>query len=261
MPSTTYWKKGTEEPSGPGEFHPRPLTDPDVTVSGHPARATPRRPAGRPRTPPGSSRCRWARQRRASDPPPSLPGSYPQVLATTRWSAPYRYIGTFSLAGPPLGPFPLALPARFSRSARTPRLASCPLYAGRHLARHQAPARLLPGHTLDPGFDVIAVRSTRRRGFASAHLSSPHLTGVPAFSLTLTTGALDPSRSWRFGASPCRATPKGLPSSSVQPRDAQGTGHLFRSKCLNLWRPGNDSSAAAPGGVYRATKVALPTPR
>ena len=77
MPSTTYWKKGTEEPSGPGEFHPRPLTDPDVTVSGHPARATPRRPAGRPRTPTGSSRCRLARRRRAGDPPPSLPGSYP----------------------------------------------------------------------------------------------------------------------------------------------------------------------------------------
>ena len=65
------------KPSGPGEFHPRPLTDPDVTVSGHPARATPRRPAGRPRTPTGSSRCRLARRRRAGDPPPSLPGSYP----------------------------------------------------------------------------------------------------------------------------------------------------------------------------------------
>ena len=120
----------------------------------------------------------------------------------------------------------MASPARFSRSARKPRLESCPLYAGRHLASQQAPARLLPGHTLDPGFGVIAVLSTRRRGFAYAHLSSPHLTGAPAFSMTLTTGAFDPSRSWRFGASPCRATPKGRPSSSVQLRDAQGTGHL-----------------------------------
>jgi hypothetical protein len=152
----------------------------------------------------------------------------PQFLATTRWSAPHRYIGTFGLAGPPLGPFPLASPARVSRSARQPRLESCPLYAGRHLARHQAPARLLPGHPLAPGFGVVAVLSTRRQGFAYAHLSSPHLTGAPAFSMTLTPGALDPSRSWRFGASPCRATPKGLPSSSVQPRDAQGTRHLPR---------------------------------
>ena len=30
-------------PSRPGEFHPEPLTDPDVTLSRHPARATERR--------------------------------------------------------------------------------------------------------------------------------------------------------------------------------------------------------------------------
>src|SRR6516225_1528773 len=31
-------------PSRPGEFHPEPLTDPDVILSHHPARATERRP-------------------------------------------------------------------------------------------------------------------------------------------------------------------------------------------------------------------------
>src|SRR5713101_4398360 len=30
-------------PSRPGEFHPEPLTDPDLTLSRHPARATTRR--------------------------------------------------------------------------------------------------------------------------------------------------------------------------------------------------------------------------
>ena len=30
-------------PSGPGEFHPEPLTDPDLILSHHPARATARR--------------------------------------------------------------------------------------------------------------------------------------------------------------------------------------------------------------------------
>ena len=30
-------------PSRPGEFHPEPLTDPDLTLSRHPARATNRR--------------------------------------------------------------------------------------------------------------------------------------------------------------------------------------------------------------------------
>jgi hypothetical protein len=165
-------------------------------------------------------------------PTPFAPWALPQLHATTRWSAPHQCIGTFGLAGPPLEPFPLAAPARFSRSARKPRLESCPLYAGRHRASHQAPARLLPGQTCDPGFGVIAVLSTRPRGFAGAPRSSPHLTGAPAFSLTLPTGAFDPSRSWRFGASPWRAAPKGLPSSSVQPRDAEGTGHHSSRNCL-----------------------------
>jgi hypothetical protein len=31
-------------PSRPGEFHPEPLTDPDMKLSPHPARATPRKP-------------------------------------------------------------------------------------------------------------------------------------------------------------------------------------------------------------------------
>ena len=31
---------GVTTPSGPGEFHPEPLTDPDVNLSIHPARAT-----------------------------------------------------------------------------------------------------------------------------------------------------------------------------------------------------------------------------
>jgi hypothetical protein len=33
----------TRMPSGPGEFHPEPLTEPDLTLSRHPARATARR--------------------------------------------------------------------------------------------------------------------------------------------------------------------------------------------------------------------------
>ena len=32
-------------PSRPGEFHPEPLTDPDVNLSIHPARATPKKAA------------------------------------------------------------------------------------------------------------------------------------------------------------------------------------------------------------------------
>ena len=151
------------KPSGPGEFHPRPLTDPDVTVSGHPARATHRRlppsadPVGLLPLPvgPGGS-VEW--------PAPLAPRALPRVHATTAQSATPRCIGTCGLAGPPLGPFPFASPGRFSRAARKPRRESCPLYAGRHLASQPAPARLLPGRPFDPGFDVIAVLSTRPPG-------------------------------------------------------------------------------------------------
>src|SRR5215472_13628905 len=57
------WSVPTLLPSRPGEFHPEPLTDPDLTLSRHPARATARRP------PPSvgnwsSSCCQLARSQR-----------------------------------------------------------------------------------------------------------------------------------------------------------------------------------------------------
>jgi len=57
-------------PSRPGEFHPEPLTDPDLILSHHPARATARRlpPSAEPS---GSS---WHRQ---------------LAQAQRRWPAPF----------------------------------------------------------------------------------------------------------------------------------------------------------------------------
>src|SRR5260370_20501676 len=70
----------TKMPSRPGEFHPEPLTDPDLTLSRHPARAT--------------------RLTRANGDglPPSLHEHYTRFIATARQSAPLRRIGTFGLA-------------------------------------------------------------------------------------------------------------------------------------------------------------------
>jgi hypothetical protein len=45
-PLNRHWQAfrgGLLRPSRPGEFHPEPLTDPDLTLSRHPARATARR--------------------------------------------------------------------------------------------------------------------------------------------------------------------------------------------------------------------------
>ncbi len=72
-------------PSRPGEFHPEPLTDPDVRLSPHPARATQRRLT------PSSARVGFLRSpvdptKAVSDPPPSLHGHYP--ASSLLWGGP-----------------------------------------------------------------------------------------------------------------------------------------------------------------------------
>src|SRR6266702_6566105 len=88
-------------PSRPGEFHPEPLTDPDLTLSRHPARAIARRlpPSLGHRVPPGVgwtqhqlTRAKWRW------PAPFAPRALPRFITTTKQSAPSRRIGTFSLA-------------------------------------------------------------------------------------------------------------------------------------------------------------------
>ena len=84
-------------PSRPGEFHPEPLTDPDVILSHHPARATARRlppSVENFKAPPVAG---WLAPN-VGDLPPSLHDHYSRFLATTEESAPLRRIGTFGLA-------------------------------------------------------------------------------------------------------------------------------------------------------------------
>src|SRR5262249_56729771 len=67
---------------------------------------------------------------------------------------------------------------------------------------------------LDHGFDVVPTLSTRHQWFPCGRFSDPYLTrSCRAFSETLTTGALDPSRSRWFGACFRRPAPRDLPSS------------------------------------------------
>ncbi len=84
-------------PSRPGEFHPEPLTDPDVILSHHPAHAITRR------LPPsdeqeGSSRHNRLAKFNRDDLPPSLQHRYIAFITTTKQSVPLRRIGTFGLA-------------------------------------------------------------------------------------------------------------------------------------------------------------------
>ena len=102
-------------PSRPGEFHPEPLTDTDVILSHHPARATERRP-------PPSVKKRGL----FLLPVGPLPTSVTCPLRSTGitplpcYYGAVRRIGTFGLAGSLLVPFPLASLDRFSSSVREP---------------------------------------------------------------------------------------------------------------------------------------------
>src|SRR5215831_14560596 len=91
----------TRLPSRPGEFHPEPLTEPDLSLSTYPARATARRlpPSIEHRVPSGVgwtqhqlTRAKWRW------PAPFAPRALPRFITTTKQSAPSRRIGTFSLA-------------------------------------------------------------------------------------------------------------------------------------------------------------------
>src|SRR3984893_5471807 len=78
------------KPSRPGEFHPEPLTEPDLTLSRHPARATERRlpPSIEHRGPPVAG---WP-EPNGDDPRHSLHGHYPaSSLQRNRLSAAARF--------------------------------------------------------------------------------------------------------------------------------------------------------------------------
>ena len=85
--------------SSPGEFHPQALTDPDVTVSRHPALIIP--------SPSPANLAFIARLLpslvdqaiRPDDPTPSLHLHYRDFNTTTSWSAPVLRIGTLTLVG------------------------------------------------------------------------------------------------------------------------------------------------------------------
>ena len=86
------------ESSSPGEFHPQALTEPDVTVSRHPALIIPSQL---------SETCFTAwllpllvdQKVKLDDPTPSLHLHYRDFYTTTSWSVPVPCIGTLTLMG------------------------------------------------------------------------------------------------------------------------------------------------------------------
>jgi len=137
-------------PSRPEEFHPEPLTDPDLTLSRHPARAIARRlpPSIEYQVPPVAG---WP-DLKGDDLLPSLRGHYTRFNTTTEQSAPDRCIGTFGLTGSPLAPFPFTSPTRFSSSVQEPGLESRPLYTGHHMDSNAGILHADPGAVVQPRF-------------------------------------------------------------------------------------------------------------
>src|SRR5512135_3430514 len=199
------------ESSSPGEFHPQALTEPDGSLSTHPALITRPMAASSRQVPPN---CLVDLTIRLGDWAPSLYAHYRHFNATTSPSAPVPRFGTLALVGPPLGLLPSHRGDRFPGSMFEPESDSRHLHAGRHAGGMRISPALIPEQRLNPGLDVVPTLSTRHQWFPCGRLSDSHLTrSRRAFSLTLTTGALDPSRSRWFGACLRRPAPRGLPSS------------------------------------------------
>jgi hypothetical protein len=152
--NVTDGPNSTLVPSRPREFHPEPLTEPDLILSHHPARAIARRlpPSVEPS---GSS---WF------DPvgPNSTAMTHP-LGSTSITLASSLLQGSPSLTGAsvfsasrlePLVPFPLASPARFSRSAQEPGRASRRLHAGCRSGSLRTSPELIPEDGSASGFDI-----------------------------------------------------------------------------------------------------------
>src|ERR1700687_5346650 len=141
-------------PSRPGEFHPESLTEPDLILSHHPARAIARR------LPPsaessGSSRILPSWPMLTGNAPPPLRRGHSPASSLLRGSPPLSGASVLSASRlEPLVLFPLASPVRFSRSVRQPGRASRCLHAGCRSVGLRTSTELIPEEGSPPGFDI-----------------------------------------------------------------------------------------------------------
>jgi len=117
-------------------------------------------------------------------PAPSLHPRYRGFITTTNRSASTPRVGTQHLAvsatwcsssyhPKPCGRRYRDLPSHVPCSSRRP--GSRRLHAGHRPASKRAPARLIPGQGVRPGFDVTYWLSTLHQRFTCVRLPDPHL--------------------------------------------------------------------------------------
>src|ERR1700721_3743660 len=138
-------------PSRPGEFHPEPLTDPDLNLSIHPARVTARRlpPSAEPS---GSSRYDPVGPSSTAMTCPLAPRALPRFIATTRQSAPLRRIGTFGLAVGAACAFSLGVAGQVLTFRTRARLSFAPPPCRMPLGQSQCIPQADPGGVATPRF-------------------------------------------------------------------------------------------------------------
>ena|GEM_PF-1792359 len=202
-------------PSRPGEFHPEPLTDPDVNLSIHPARATPEKAAAFRQDKeflrlPVDSIPTWVTCPLRSAGVTLLPRYYETVRPCPADQY-FRPRGVSACA------FSLGTAGRFSSSVPEPGIESRHLCTGHHMASKQVSAMLVPGAEgplrfrcrLLIRFDAFSVVHLRSSLYSSHDVIYSRL-----LTMTFTTAAFGRSSSWLFEACSYKPASKGLPSSS-----------------------------------------------
>src|SRR5258707_13005409 len=148
-------------PSRPGEFHPEPLTDPDLNLSIHPARVIARRlpPSAEPS---GSSRYHPVGPSSTAMTCPFAPRALPRFVTTTRQSAPLQRIGTFGLAVGAACAFSLGIAGQVLTFRTRARLSFAPPTCRMPLGPSQASPKLIPEDGSAPGFDIVYPETTQK---------------------------------------------------------------------------------------------------
>ncbi len=155
-----------------------------------------------------------------NDTAPSLQLHYRAFITTTGGSVPVPRIGTLTLGGTtPLG-FSLGIETTGSHvPCKSLDQGHATFMPDAIWTVSRSPSRLIPGHPIVPGFDIIHFLSTRHQWFTRVRLLGPHLTRVSLpFPSTLTTRALYPRSLRRFETCSCKPVPRGPPSSLAQHR-------------------------------------------
>jgi hypothetical protein len=196
-------------PSRPREFHPEPLTDPDLSLSSHPARAIARRLP--PSVDKGLLPANRLAQINRDDPPPSLHDHYSRFFTSTRQSAPLRRIGTFGLAVRAACTFSLGIAGQVLTFHTGAWSSFAPPTRRMPLGWYQDILRADPGGWVSPRFRhrLISFRRFRSGSLALASLDHTCRDHCPDFSTTLATTAFDRSSLWRLGISDLIAEPEG----------------------------------------------------